>query len=720
AGPKTYYCDDIQFAAPVQVQVDLPIDFDDSNVNYNLVDFGGNVSSIVTDPVSGTTQVLQVDKTGGAQLWAGTTIGGSGLASQIFFFPGYTTLTMRVWSPDSGIVVRMKAEDPNDPTHSVETDVLTTTSNAWETLSFDFSNQATGTAPIDYSYTYQKLSVFFNFGVDGATAGPKTYYCDDIQFAAPVQVQVDLPIDFDGSNVNYNLVDFGGNVSSIVIDPVTGITQVLQVDKTGGAQLWAGTTIGGNGLANPIPFSPGNTTLSMRVWSPDSGIVVRMKAEDPNDPTHSVETDVLTTTSNAWETLSFDFSNQATGTAPIDYTYTYQKLSVFFNFGVDGATAGPKTYYCDDIQIATVIPVQVDLPVTFDDPAVNYDLIDFGGNGSLIGLDPTGASNLVCSTTKFNTAQLWAGTTIGGSLGFANPIPFAAGATTMSMRVYSPDAGVPIRLKAEDPLNGAISVETEAVTTTSNAWETLVFDFANPVSGTAAINFSNNYQKLSAFFNFGTDGATAGTKTYYWDDVQFGGSIPPVVVTFQVQNPDSLPVYVFGSWSGWSNFPGTLLSATSNPNIYEGAITLNANTPYEYLFVNGGATAVTEVLNAADPCTNGNTQYTNRTLVTGNMDMTVCSQWASCNTCLVTGVINQSLSELYTVVLSDQGLRIIGDASKHIHTLFVHDPLGRLVYSAKNDIEINTLIPFSSASGLLVIRFTTDEGPVVLKAIRPN
>jgi hypothetical protein len=95
----------------------------------------------------------------------------------------------------------------------------------------------------------------------------------------------------------------------------------------------------------------------------------------------------------------------------------------------------------------------------------------------------------------------------------------------MSMRIYSQDAGTTIRMKVEDPANGAISVETDAVTTTSNAWETLNFDFANQAAGTAPLNFANNYQKLSVFFNFGIDGATAGTKTYYFDDVQFGGSV---------------------------------------------------------------------------------------------------------------------------------------------------------------------------------------------------
>ena len=57
----------------------------------------------------------------------------------------------------------------------------------------------------------------------------------------------------------------------------------------------------------------------------------------------------------------------------------------------------------------------------------------------------------------------------------------------------------------------------------ANAWETLTFDFANPASGTAALNSAYTYNKVSIFFNFGVTGATTGAKTYYFDDVTFIG-----------------------------------------------------------------------------------------------------------------------------------------------------------------------------------------------------
>ncbi|MBX7242721.1 MAG: T9SS type A sorting domain-containing protein, partial [Bacteroidia bacterium] len=243
---------------------------------------------------------------------------------------------------------------------------------------------------------------------------------------------------------------------------------------------------------------------------------------------------------NAWETLTFDFNNQASGTAAFDPTYPYDMASIFFNFGTDGATAGTKVYYFDDVMMATVTgPSQIDLPVTFDDPTVDYTMTDFGGNSSVLGPDPVNAANTVSITTKDVTAQLWAGTTIGTNLGFANVIPFTATNRSMTVAVYSPDAGIPVRLKAEVHGQPTQSVETEAMTTVANAWETLTFDFNNQASGTAAFDPTYPYDMASIFFNFGTDGATAGDKTYLWDDVAFG----PAAVSIGDPLSESAGVY---------------------------------------------------------------------------------------------------------------------------------------------------------------------------------
>ncbi|MEZ4932339.1 MAG: T9SS type A sorting domain-containing protein [Saprospiraceae bacterium] len=535
SGNFTFYVDDIeQFDGGTgKAQVDLPITFQDTaTVDYALTDFGGNASAIVVDPTDATNLVGQAIKTATAELWAGTSNGGNGLATPIPFTSLDTKMSVRVWSPDAGTPIRLKVENAANGAISVETEAVTTMAGAWETLEFNFSNEAPGTAALNVANVYNKVSIFFNFGTTGADAGEKTYYWDDVKFVGgggSNLAQVDLPITFeDTATVNYDLTDFGGNASSIVVDPTDATNTVGKAIKTAGAELWAGTTNGGNGLATPIPFTDTDTKMSVRVWSPDANTPIRLKVENAADPTISVETEAVITMAGAWETLEFDFSNEASGTAALNVANIYNKVSIFFNFGTDGATAGEKTYYWDDVKFTGgggSNLAKVDLPITFEDTAtVDYALADFGGNASSIVVDPTDATNTVGKAIKTAGAELWAGTTNGGN-GLANPVPFTTSETKMTVRVWSPDANTPIRLKVENAADGTISVETETNTTMAGAWETLEFDFSNEAPGTAALNVANTYNKVSIFFNFGTTGADAGEKTYYWDDVQFGGLV---------------------------------------------------------------------------------------------------------------------------------------------------------------------------------------------------
>jgi len=152
--------------------------------------------------------------------------------------------------------------------------------------------------------------------------------------------------------VTYTLTGFGGaEDSTVVVDPAGGTNNVARVVKSATAELWAGTTVstGANQSVATIPFATGATSMTVRVYSPDAGIPVRLKVEDAADPTHTCETEAVTTTANAWETLTFNFANQAPGTAALDLAWTFNKVSIFFNFGTTGATAGAKTYYFDDI-----------------------------------------------------------------------------------------------------------------------------------------------------------------------------------------------------------------------------------------------------------------------------------------------------------------------------------------------------------------------------------
>ena len=166
--------------------------------------------------------------------------------------------------------------------------------------------------------------------------------------------QIDLPVDFESTTVDYTLTDFGENSSSVVVDPTDANNTAAKVIKKDNAETWAGTTIGTDaGFATNIPITLTNSKMTVRVWSPDAGTPIRLKIEDANDNTHTCETEVNTTVAGGWETLEFDFANEATGTASLSdglsNGWVYNKASIFFNFGTDGATAGEKTYYFDDV-----------------------------------------------------------------------------------------------------------------------------------------------------------------------------------------------------------------------------------------------------------------------------------------------------------------------------------------------------------------------------------
>lgn len=327
-----------------------------------------------------------------------------------------------------------------------------------------------------------------------------------------VQTQ-SLPIDFESNITTADFVDFDGGTATVIANPqVNGSntsSTVAQIVRDGGA-IFAGSKIG---LAENLDFSTLNI-LSMKVFtSAPVGTTVKFKLEGAGG---AAEVDVQTTVSSEWETLTWDFTGTPT---------SFNDLVFMFDFGNVGDGSANSTFLFDDIE-QLFGGEQIDLPVTFDDPNVNYTTTSFEGGQSFPAIDPTDASNMVVRVLKDNMAGSSAGTTIGTPAGFATNIPLTLTDSKMTVRVWSPDAGIPVRLKVEDSNDPTRTCETETNTTVAEAWETLEFDFVNQAPGTellsVGLDMGWTYNMASIFFNFGTDGAAAGEKTYYFDDVAFG------------------------------------------------------------------------------------------------------------------------------------------------------------------------------------------------------
>ena len=390
-----------------------------------------------------------------------------------------------------------------------------------------------------------------------------TQYTTSITISDPVL----LPINFESPTVNYSFSNFGGGVVTKIANPQkTGINTSNTVGRMvkNAPEVYGGSLIA---LGAPIDFSA-NKVFRMKVYSPRVGAKVLLKVENLTNGGISFEKEVTTTVANTWEDLVFNYKT-------INTANSYQKIVLIFDLGTVGDGSPNFTWLFDDIRLTNQLPVGfLALPVTFDDGAVNYELIDFGGAITEDANDPTNAANKVKKTTKPAGAETYAGTTMGA--GFTTKIPFTASQTQMSVRVYSPAAGIRVRLKAEDRTNNTKSVETEAMTTLANTWETLVFDFATQSAGTAALNLTYNYDMASIFFDFLQPGSG---KVFYWDDVKF----LPVNV---VPNYLTLPIDFQSTTYGYNitDFGGGNFTVQNNPS----ASGINTSTKVGRMIKNAG------------------------------------------------------------------------------------------------------------------------------------
>lgn len=346
---------------------------------------------------------------------------------------------------------------------------------------------------------------------------------------APTQ---ELFIDFEGAATGFTFANFEGGVGDVVANPAQeGINTSAQVGRVRKFAAESGLTFGGTTLVSAFDV-PSSSAFTVKVWS-SRPVNVLFKLEGVTGAEAEVGHG-----GTGWEELTFDvgaFSGTSTG------------ITFIFDNGILGnadADPGAWTFYVDDIRRSLLLS-QIDLPITFDDPTVDYTLTDFGDPVAAITTlvaDPDDAGNTVASTIKPLMAPVWAGTTMSTVAGLASPIPFTASETTIGVRVYAPAAGIPVRLKADDIVDGSVSVETELTTTVANQWETLVFDFANQVDGTAALDPGTSYTALAIFFNFGNEGDDA---TYLWDDVVFGVPAPdttaPTLNTVSIGSSNANP-----------------------------------------------------------------------------------------------------------------------------------------------------------------------------------
>lgn len=465
--------------------VNLPVTFESFVINYAFSDFGNAISSVIDNPdATGINTSLKVGKTqkmGGAETWAGSFLT---LENPINFSTN-KTFKVKVWSPKSGATVKLKVENLTNGDINKEVDAVTTVSNQWEELSFDFS-------AIDMANEYQKVVIFFDFGNAGDDSN---YYFDDIKLVPSSIPASKMVENFEGAAPVFTVFGNIANIEVLANPDATGINKtgmVSKFTKTSGAETWAGSFFEPGSVLDFDTFS----NIKVKTWSPKSGIVVKVKLENA-DASVTHEVDVTNTKANEWEELTYDFS----GAPAADYV----RIVIFFDFGNPG---DGSVYYYDEIELAndgsSVVPPMGIQNFEGDAPAFtvfgNIANIEVVANPDVSGTNTTAN---VAKLIKTSGAETWAGSffEVGSALDLATY-------KNIKVNVWSPKSGVVVKLKLENA-DASIVHEVDVTNTKASAWEELTYDF----SGAPAAD----YVRVVLFFDFGNSGDDA---VYYYDEFE--------------------------------------------------------------------------------------------------------------------------------------------------------------------------------------------------------
>ena len=399
-----------------------------------------------------------------------------------------------------------------------------------ETVSYEYSS--TG------NYTIEVVAL------SGGSA--TTSYSEEIEIVDPLV----LPVNFESSTVDYTFYNFGGGeavgvplVDNPAPDVVNGSATVASYTKPAGSETWAGTSAT---LNENIDFSTKNY-IAMDVYSPAVGVPVLFKIEKAGDNTVFVESTMLTTVANEWETLYFDMS-------AVDDAQTYSVMALFFNFNIPGTG---ETYYFDNIRVES--PTVIELPVTFEKGIENYVFTEFGGSPTTVIPNPHieagNTSATVAQLFKAGGSETWAGAFID----LDRKVDFTLG-ESLSMKVWSARPNIPIILKFENPADGNIATEATTTTTMTNAWETVTFNYAG-------VDVNQIYQRMVVFMDYGTSGTDTN---YYFDDIKFGDGSAEVISLFS-EDYTNVPVDTWRTdWSAAdyeeTTFDGSAVKKYSNLN----------------------------------------------------------------------------------------------------------------------------------------------------------
>ena len=317
------------------------------------------------------------------------------------------------------------------------------------------------------------------------------------------------PIDFEaggeGANWGWNVFENADNPPLEFVsnpDP-SGINQSAMVakftarDTNAGAAPYAGLESQHGGNIGTFDLTIDNALVNIMVYKTkisDVGI----KFATPSGGAQQ-EIKVANTLINQWELITIDFS----GYIGLGETTGLDQIIVFPDF--INRTADDIIYF-DNITFGETVPSTIALPITLEGgQAPNFS--DFNGSSSLAIANPDASGANTTATVVQNTVP--SNAAFAGVNFPVNNIDITTD-KVFSLSVWSPLPNIPVLLKLENA--SGVNTERAAVTTTTNAWETISFDFTDEGQLT--------YQSVTIFMNFNmTD---AANQVYYWDNLVLG------------------------------------------------------------------------------------------------------------------------------------------------------------------------------------------------------
>jgi hypothetical protein len=181
-----------------------------------------------------------------------------------------------------------------------------------------------------------------------------------------------------------------------------------------------------------------------------------------------------------------------------------------------------KNFYLILITLTVYTGFSQSLPINFEGDIITTDFENFDGGTGIVTSNPmTSGSNTSSTVAQIirDGGAIWGGSKIT----LTNNLDFSVD-TKITMKVYTTaPAGTTVKFKLEG--SGA-SVDVDATTTVSGAWETLEWVF---------VGTPNNLNQVVFMFDFGNQGDGSDDSTFYFDDIeQIAGPKAPI--------PTSLPI----------------------------------------------------------------------------------------------------------------------------------------------------------------------------------